>query len=298
MIHSLSKETQGYIWGFVGVLAFSFSLPFTRHAVQQLDPIFVSCGRAVIATIISAALLWFTKQPIPNRAIIARIAIVAFGVVIGFPLFSAFALRILPAGHSSIVIALMPLATAAGGALVQQQRPAPQFWGAALLGSVVVIGFIVLSSGVGIEWADMALLGAVLLGSLGYVEGGRLASVIGSWQTICWVNVLSMPFMIVPTVWFAPTQPINLSVWLAFGYLGAVSMCLGFFAWYRGLALGGIARVSQIQLIQAFLSIIWAGVLLNENITPGMWVAVTLVIACIYVAKKAPIYAKAQPHLK
>lgn len=289
---NLSNEARGYVWGFLGVLAFSFSLPFTRYAVRELDPIFITCGRATIAAVISILSLWLTKQPVPSRAIFGRVGIVAFGVVLGFPLFSALALRSLPAGHSSIVIALMPLATAVGGALLQHQRPAPMFWLAAMLGSAIVIGFILLSSGNGIEWADVALLGAVLLGSMGYVEGGRLSGIIGSWQTICWVNVVSLPFMIGPTLWYAPTLPVSLPVWLAFGYLGAVSMCLGFFAWYRGLALGGIARVSQVQLIQAFLSIIWAGALLNEVITPGMWVAVTLVIACIFVARKAPIHAR------
>lgn len=271
---NLSNEARGYVWGLLGVLAFSFSLPFTRYAVRELDPIFITCGRATIAAVISILSLWLTKQPVPSRAILGRVGIVAFGVVLGFPLFSSLALRSLPAGHSSIVIALMPLATAVGGALLQHQRPAPLFWLAAMLGSAIVIGFILLSSGNSIEWADVALLGAVLLGSMGYVEGGRLSGIIGSWQTICWVNVVSLP------------------VWLAFGYLGAVSMCLGFFAWYRGLALGGIARVSQVQLIQAFLSIIWAGALLNEVITPSMWVAVTLVIACIFVARKAPIHAR------
>lgn len=289
---NLSNEARGYVWGFLGVLAFSFSLPFTRYAVRELDPIFITCGRATIAAVISILSLWLTKQPVPSRAIFGRVGIVAFGVVLGFPLFSALALRSLPAGHSSIVIALMPLATAVGGALLQHQRPAPMFWLAAMLGSAIVIGFILLSSGNGIEWADVALLGAVLLGSMGYVEGGRLSGIIGSWQTICWVNVVSLPFMIGPTLWYAPTLPVSLPVWLAFGYLGAVSMCLGFFAWYRGLALGGIARISQIQLIQAFLSIIWAGALLNEVITPDMWVAVTLVIACIFVARKAPIHAR------
>lgn len=289
---NLSNEARGYVWGLLGVLAFSFSLPFTRYAVRELDPIFITCGRATIAAVISILSLWLTKQPVPSRAILGRVGIVAFGVVLGFPLFSSLALRSLPAGHSSIVIALMPLATAVGGALLQHQRPAPLFWLAAMLGSAIVIGFILLSSGNSIEWADVALLGAVLLGSMGYVEGGRLSGIIGSWQTICWVNVVSLPWMIGPTFWYAPTLPVSLPVWLAFGYLGAVSMCLGFFAWYRGLALGGIARVSQVQLIQAFLSIIWAGALLNEVITPGMWVAVTLVIACIFVARKAPIHAR------
>lgn len=292
----LSNETRGYVWGFLGVLAFSFSLPFTRFAVRELDPIFITCGRATIAALISGLFLWLTRQPIPPRDVWPRIGVVALGVVLGFPLFSALALRSLPAGHSSIVIALMPLATAVGGALLQRQRPTWPFWLAAVVGSAVVIVFILFSSGNGLEWDDVALLGAVALGAMGYVEGGRLSSIIGSWQTISWVNVVSLPFMIGPTVWYSPTQPVSLPVWLAFGYLGAVSMCLGFFAWYRGLALGGIARVSQIQLIQAFLSIIWAGLLLNEVITPGMWIAVTLVIACIFVARKAPIHAhRARP---
>ena len=165
---------------------------------------------------------------------------------------------------------------------------------AALVGSLTVVGFVLVSSGTHIEIGDFAMLGAVLLGCMGYVGGARMSRQIGSWQTICWANVISAPILLIPVIWSAQYNNPNPSpqAWLAFGYLGVFSMFLGFFAWYRGLALGGIARISQIQLIQAFLSIIWAGLLLNEVITPGMWVAVTMVIACIFVARKAPIHAR------
>ncbi len=289
-----SSETLGYLFGFIGVFIFSFSLPFTRVAVKELDPTFVGLGRAMIAAVLSATVLLVTRQPVPTRQQFGRLAIVALGVVVGFPLFSAFALRYVPAAHGAIVNALMPLATAILGTIVSHERPSPLFWVAAIIGSFTVIIYVLLTSGSHIETGDLAMLGAVALGSIGYVSGARMSKHIGSWQTICWANVISAPILLIPVIWSAghnaPAPSIN--AWLAFGYLGVFSMFLGFFAWYRGLAMGGIARVSQVQLIQAFLTILWSGLLLGEHITPLMIVAALIVVAAIFVARRAPIRAR------
>jgi drug/metabolite transporter (DMT)-like permease len=287
----IHPETQGFIFGFLGVLTFSFSLPFTRIAVRELDPTFVGLGRALIAATLSGALLWATKQPLPNRQQLGRLAVVALGVVIGFPLFSSWALKQVPASHGAIINALLPLGTAVLGAIISRERPAPIFWVAAFIGSLTVIAFVMLSNDTGLELADVAMLGAVLLGCIGYVQGGRMSQQIGSWQTICWANVISAPVLVWPVAGIAIQQGVQASftAWLAFAYLAVFSMFLGFFAWYRGLALGGITRVSQVQLLQAFLTILWSGLLLGEHITPLMWLAATIVVVMIFIARRAPI---------
>jgi drug/metabolite transporter (DMT)-like permease len=287
----IGKETLGFIFGFIGVLCFSFSLPFTRVAVLELDPTFVGLGRALLAAALSAFFLLVKKQPVPTRRQLIRIAVVALGVVFGFPLFSAWALKFVPSAHGAIINALLPLMTAVFSVAISKDKPSWIFWFAAIVGSLTVIVFILVRSGTHIELGDFAMLAAVALGALGYVMGGRMSKEIGSWQTICWANVISVPVLIFPVGTVIAQKGLNASpqAWLAFVYLGAVSMCLGFFAWYRGLALGGITRVSQVQLLQAFLTILWSGLLLGETITPLMWVAALIVVTMIFVARKAPI---------
>jgi drug/metabolite transporter (DMT)-like permease len=287
----ISRETLGYLFGFLGVLTFSFTFPFTRIAVRELDPTFVGLGRALIAATLSGGLLFLTRQPLPTQRQFTRLAVVALGVVVGFPLFSAWASRFVNASHSAIVNALLPLATAVLGAIVSGDRPSRRFWIAAMIGSATVIAFILLTSGQAIETGDLAMLGAVALASIGYVSGGRMSAQIGSWQTICWANVVAAPFLIVPVLLTMPAQAnaISFNAWLAFGYLGVFSMFLGFFAWYRGLAIGGITRVSQVQLIQTFLTITWSWLILSEIITPLMLAAACIVVMCIVIARRAPI---------
>jgi drug/metabolite transporter (DMT)-like permease len=291
----LSNETRGFIFGFLGVLMFSFTLPMTRIAVAELDTTFVGLGRALVAASCAGVLLFITRQPLPSHKQIRRLLVVAFGVVVAFPLLSAWALRQVPASHSAIINGLLPMATAVVSVLWDKDRPAPLFWIAAVIGCATVIGFVLISGETGFALGDLAMLGAVLAGSIGYVEGGRLSREIGSWQTICWALVVSAPFLILPVGYSAAQHGLEASLpaWTAFVYVSLVSMFLGFFAWYRGLALGGITRVGQVQLIQAFLTIMWSGLLLNEQITPLMFVAAGIVIAMIAVIRQAPIQRRA-----
>ncbi len=256
-----------------------------------MNPTFVALGRALVAATLSGAMLLITRQPLPTRAQFGRLVIVAFGVVVGWPLFTAWASRFVNSSHSAVVNALLPLATAALGAIVSGDRPSPKFWFAAAVASATVIAFIVVSSGQSIEIGDLAMLGAVMLGAIGYVSGARMSAQIGSWQTICWANVVAAPFLLIPVWLTRPVEPaaVSATAWLAFLYLGVFSMFLGFFAWYRGLAIGGIARVSQVQQLQAFLTITWSALLLGEKITPFMIVAAMIVVVMIFVAKSAPI---------
>ncbi len=293
----LSAETRGFIFGFLGVLIFSFTLPMTRIAVAELDTTFVGLGRALVAAVCAGTLLAITRQPLPTLRQFRRLFVVAIGVVVGFPLLSAMALRQVPASHSAIINGLLPMATAVVSVIWDRDRPAPLFWVAAIIGCATVIGFVLISGETGFVSGDLAMLGAVLVGSIGYVEGGRMSREIGSWQTICWALVVMAPVLLIPVGASVAQHGLNASpsAWLSFLYVSVFSMFLGFFAWYRGLALGGITRVGQVQLIQAFLTILWSGLLLGEALTPLMFVAAGIVISMIVIIRRVPIMRHPHP---
>jgi drug/metabolite transporter (DMT)-like permease len=280
----LPGTPTGIWWGLLGVAAFSFTVPFTRVAVAGLSPLFIGSGRAVIAATLAAAALLLTKQGLPSARTWGRLALVAGGVVVGFPLLTSYALTAVPAGHGAVVIALLPAATATAAVLRTRERPPAAFWAVMVLGSLAAISFAFLQSGGfgHLHWADLLLLGAVFCAAVGYAEGGLLARELGSWQTIAWALVLALPLMLVLAILAVAAQPPSASPaeWAAFAYLAVVSMFLGFFAWYRGLAIGPIAQVSQIQLLQPVLSICWAALLLGEALTWTTIVGGLAVIAC------------------
>lgn len=284
-------ETLGLFFGFVGVLSFSLTLPATRIAVTGLDPTFVGLGRGVVAGVLAMLILWVTRQPLPSMQQWRSLAIVAVGVVLGFPLLSAWAMQQLPAAHGAVVLGLLPLMTAIAGVVRSGDRPAPWFWVASSMGSAVVVGFALLSGAGQIQWEDWVLLGAVIAAAVGYAEGGQLAKTLGGWQVICWALVLSAPLELLPTMmrWSANAATISPFAWLGFFYLCLVSQLVGFFAWYHGLALGGVARVSQMQLLQPFLTLMFSALLLKEQITPLMLAAASLVIGCVAIGRKAKI---------
>ncbi|MFF8287862.1 DMT family transporter [Streptomyces sp. NPDC016309] len=269
----LSPSRAGLGWGLLGVAAFSFTVPFTRVAVGGggMSPLFIGSGRAVVAAVLAAAALLLTRQRLPRGVQWARLAVVAGGVVVGFPVLTSYALTTASAGHSAVVIALLPAVTAVIAVLRGHERPPARFWGLAAVGAVAAIGFASAQGGGlgGLRWSDLLLLGAVLAAGTGYAEGGLLARELGAWQTISWALVLSAPLMVTLTAHaMASHTPAGGPLeWAAFAYLGVVSMFLGFFAWYRGLAIGPMARVSQIQLVQPVMTIGWAALLLREPLT-------------------------------
>ena len=268
----------------MGVAAFSFTVPFTRVAVEGIPPLFIGSGRAVVAAVLAAAALAITRQRLPQPRSWLRLALVAAGVVVGFPLLTSYALTAVPAGHGAVVIALLPAATATAAILRTRERPRPAFWAVMLLGSLVAVSFALLQpGGVGhLHWADLLLLGAVACAAVGYAEGGLLARELGSWQTIAWALVLAAPATLVLAVVSVLDQPPSATPvqWAAFGYLAVVSMFLGFFAWYRGLAIGPMAQVSQIQLLQPVMSICWAALLLGEALNWTTVIGALAVILC------------------
>jgi drug/metabolite transporter (DMT)-like permease len=274
----------GWAWGFLGILAFSFTVPFTRVAVGGLSPLFIGSGRAVVAALLAGVALTVTRQALPPKHIWGRLAVVAGGVVVGFPLLTSYALTAVPASHAAAVIALLPAATAAMAVLRGHERPPVAFWVIAATGALVTMGVASAHSGGfgDLHWADLLLFGAVVAAAIGYAEGGLLARQLGAWQTVSWALVLSSPMMLALSSHAVAQDPVTASPveWLAFAYLGAVSMFLGFFAWYRGLAIGPMAQVSQVQLVQPVLSITWAVLLLGEHVALVTVVGGLSVIAC------------------
>ena len=274
----------GLWWGLLGVAAFSFTVPFTRVAVGGLSPLFIGSGRAVIAAVLAAAALIMTRQHLPSLVQWARLAIVAGGVVVGFPLLTSYALTTTPASHGAVVIALLPAVTAVMAVLRGHERPARSFWVFAALGALAAIVFAALQGGGfgHLHWSDLLLFGAVIAAAVGYAEGGLLARELGSWQTVSWALVLAAPLMIVLTTISVLQQPPSGTAvqWLAFAYLAVVSMFLGFFAWYRGLAIGPMAQVSQVQLVQPVMSILWAALILREQLTWPTIMGGVAVILC------------------
>lgn len=280
----LSTVRTGLWWGLLGVAAFSLTVPLTRVAVGGLSPLFIGSGRAVVAAVLAATALAVTRQALPNGAQWLRIGVVAAGVVVGFPLLTSYALDATPASHAAVVIALLPAVTAVVAVLRAGERPTPAFWLFSTAGAAAAVVFAMLhGGGLGeIHGADLLLLGAVVAGAVGYAEGGLLAREIGSWQTVSWALVIASPLMLaLAGVAAAREAPSGTAVeWASFCYLAAVSMYLGFFAWYRGLAIGPMARVSQVQLVQPVMSICWAGLLVGEQIGWLTFAGGLVVIAC------------------
>ena len=263
-----TRETRGLMFGALGVLGFSLTLPATKAAVADLDPTIAGLGRAVIAAALAAACLVATGSRFPARQQRRHLALVSLGVVIGFPLFTALALHRLSSAHGAVITGLLPAATAAFGVLLARERPSRAFWVVCLLGLVSVVLFAVTQGAGRPQAADLMALTAVVLGALGYAEGAVLARELGSWRVICWALVFALP-VVVPAVVVAVAHAglsARPSAWAGFAYVSIISMFLAFFAWYRGLAVGGVARVSQVQLAQPVLTLGWSALLLGEHI--------------------------------
>ncbi|MCE0536488.1 DMT family transporter [Kineosporia rhizophila] len=293
---------SGLRWGFAGVVAFSFTVIFTRIAVRGLPPLFIGAGRAVVAAVLAALVLSIATRYQPRSQSRSRprgrqwaqLAVVAAGVVLGFPVLTSYALSEVPAGHGAVVIAILPAATAVAVVVRTGERPARSFWVFALVGAVAAIGFAALGSGgLGeLHGADLLLFGAVVAGAVGYAEGGLLSRRLGSWQTISWALVVAAPVMLALTgLSIAQQDPQAQQItqatagqWAAFGYLSVVSMFLGFFAWYRGLAIGPMAQVSQVQLAQPVLTLAWAALLLGETLTAPTLAGGLAVVGCAALA--------------
>jgi len=288
------REKIGLLLGTIGVICFSFTLPATSIAVTHFGTTVVGLGRTVIAAIVVAIVLIVRKEKIPTRRQFKSIAVVSLGAVLGFPLLSSLAMESLPVSHGAIEVALLPLSTVGFAMLRAGEVPSLKFWISSIIGSLAVMIYAV-HLGLGqLQLADLALLGAVIVLGLSYAEGGRLSKEIGSWQVIAWAIILGAPFFIIPVGLSLTSEMLHapLQAWLGLFYLAVVSQFLAYVLWYSGMAMGGIARVSQIQYLQPFLMILFATVFLNETITPFTIVIAGIVVFSVILGKNAPVSKK------
>lgn len=291
-----SDETTGMLLGLAGVLIFSLTLPFTRIAVRSFDPAFVALGRALAAAMLAAAWLAWNRAPWPPRSAWRPLAWVALGCVVGFPWLTSWAMRSLPASHGAVLVGMLPLATAAYAALRGHEKPSPAFWLTAAAGTALVAGYALLQSGGALHLADLAVFAAVLLGAAGYAEGGKLSKTMGGEQVISWALLFSLPLVAPAVAWLvwvdgAAIAAAGWQPWASFTYISVFSMYLGFFFWYRGMALGGVARVGQVQLLQPFLSMAGAALLLSEPLSLSNILFALAVISVVATGRRTRIQA-------
>ncbi|MGV8963387.1 MAG: DMT family transporter [Candidatus Saccharimonadaceae bacterium] len=287
--NKLKENTaQGWLNGFIGVVLFSGSLPATRVAVLEFNPVFLTVARASIAGILALIVLLVFKEKRPDQKQIFSLAIVALGVVVGFPLLTALALQHITSAHSIVFLGILPMATAMFGIIRGGERPKPIFWFFSVIGSLLVIGYAVAQGLTASPVGNILMIVAVILCGLGYAEGAKLTKTLGGWQVISWALVLSLPIMLPLAFIYQPVlfEIISIGAWVSLAYVSLFSMFIAFIFWYKGLAQGGTATVGQLQLLQPFFGLALATLLLHEKVSIGM-LAVTLgVILCVAGTKK------------
>jgi drug/metabolite transporter (DMT)-like permease len=288
----MPRETLGLLLGFVGVCIFAGTLPFTHLAVEVLSPSFVTAGRAALAGLLAAATLLLLGKPWPRKETVGTFALSALCLVGGFPGFTAMAMQSVPASHGGVVLGILPLATSAISALIAAERPSLAFWAAAVAGAVLVIGFTLHEGGGALGRGDLYLLAAALSSALGYVLSSKLVrSGYAGWEVISWILVISLPVTIPVALWTMPASVTAVPAWswIGFLYVALMSQYLGFFAWNAGLAIGGIAHVSQVQLLQTFVTLIFASLLNRDPIDPTAWLVAAGVFLLVVAAQRTKV---------
>jgi drug/metabolite transporter (DMT)-like permease len=288
--HAVARfDRDGWLSGLLGVAIFSGSLPATRVAVMGFSPLFLTSVRALIASLLATALIFGLRQPRPRGKQWQNVAIIAAGCVIGFPFLTALALQTTTAAHSLIYVALLPLLTAIFGVIRGGERPKVVFWLFAIVGAAVVMSFAASRGAGGLSAGDLWMICAIIACGLGYAEGAILTRTLGGWQVISWSLIVSAPAAAVGTLLFWPEQgllDIRTAQWLALGYVSTFSMLIGFVFWYRGLSLGGIASIGQLQLLQPFMGLALAWALLGERISVSLIVVAATVVVCVACSRR------------
>ena len=288
----MNPQSSGLILGAIGVIIFSLTMPMTKIAMagDVLSPWFVWAGRAVLAAVAGIVYLVATRAPTPRRAAWLPLAGATLGIVFGWPLLNTLALQTVSSSHAAVVNGILPLATAVIGAWLNRESLSRRFWWCAVAGTVLVCGYAWRRAQGELHAADALMLVSVVLGGLGYASGAMATRHLTGPQAISWALILGLPGTLAIALWSAPMQSTAApaSAWLAFAYLGLMSQWIGFFFWYKGLAMGGIARVSQVQLIQLFFTLAFAALLLKESIEPAMFVVALLTVALIAVGRRSP----------
>jgi drug/metabolite transporter (DMT)-like permease len=281
----LSRQTLGMGLGFIGMVIFGGTLPATRLAVAGLDPFFITVGRAAASGLLAAALLLMLRRRWPSPRQIRTMLICIVTLVLGFPGLMALSMQTVPASHGGVVLGILPLTTAAASSLILGERPSLRFWLLAGLGTTVVVAFALRDSGGGIVIGDVYMFLAAISTSIGYVFSADLSREMPGWEVISWILALALPLTLPLAVWLWPADPsaVSTAAWVAFAYVSVFSMFVGFFAWNAGLAMGGVARVSQIQLLQTFVTLGLSAVINGEHIGPST-IAVAAIVVIIVAA--------------
>ncbi|CAI8425594.1 MAG: Uncharacterised protein [SAR116 cluster bacterium MED-G04] len=292
------NENLGYGLGLMAVMAFGLTLPITKYLTPYLSVWDIGFGRSLLAAVVATGILFVLRQPWPTPGQWVRLAVVASGIAFGFPVLTAVGMETVPSSHGGVILGGLPLATALSGCFLSRERPSWLFWLVALTGFLTIAIYSMISAGGTADLAlyrgDLALLGAVLFAGLGYAQGGLLARELGGWQVICWTLVVSLPLLIPLTMIYgdwSSFQVMPLSAWAAFCFLALINSLVGFFFWYRALAIGGVAKISQIQLLQTFFTFGFAALWLGETITLVMTVFLVITIVIVWISKKIPVAA-------
>lgn len=287
--HHARQELVGLLEGLLAVFFFALTLPMSRYVVREVDPVTTGLFRCAIAGVLASMMLWYTRAKWPTWRQLKGLTAGSVGIVYVYPVFVAWAMKYTPSSHGSIVVGLLPLATAAAAGLLGYDRPGPKFWVAAVAGSLIVVAYALFHGGGGLHAADLALLIAVVCSGVAYAEGGWLARTMGGWQVIAWVMALNLPLVMIllgcsiALHGFHPSA-MTLSVMV---FMGVFNQFVAFFGWYKAMATVGVARVSQLQLLQPFMTVLIAAVFLNEYISWDTWLALALVLGTVWIARKA-----------
>lgn len=279
----MPREWLGLVLGLIGVIVFGGSLPMTKLAVAHFEPLFVTFARPAGAGLLALAMLVALRRPLPPRAALVPLTISSGALVWGWPGLTNFAMKTVPAAHGGVVAGLLPLATAVAASLMVRDRQPFAFWLFAVAGAAVVIGFALLDNADGLTAGDGLLLLAVGVCAVGYVAAGDLSRRMPGWEVVSWMLVMSLPVALAGTFWSWPATGLSAPPRALTGlaYVTVLSQYLGFFAWNMGLAMGGIARVSQVQLVQTFVTLGFAAIVLGEAVTPLTWAVALAVVAVV-----------------
>lgn len=290
----LSPQTLGMGLGFIGIAIFGGTLPATRLAVTGLDPFFITVGRAAASGLLSAALLLMLRRRWPSMRQIRTMLICIVTLVLGFPGLMALAMMTVPAAHGGVVLGILPLTTAAAASLILGERPSLRFWLLAMLGTTIVVAFALRDSGGSIAIGDVYLFLAAISTSIGYVFSADLSREMPGWEVISWILVLALPLTLPLTIWLWPMNPdaVSTGAWIAFAYVSVFSMFIGFFAWNAGLVMGGVARVSQVQLLQTFVTLGLSAIVNGEHVGLSTVAVAALVVAIVAAGRNARIAQK------
>ncbi|BAF90231.1 DMT family transporter [Azorhizobium caulinodans] len=289
-----SRVTLGFLLGFIGVVIFGATVPATRLALNGLDPFFITFGRAALAGLMAGALL-LVRRRVPwlgRKGAFRDLLLVVASLMFGFPLLMAFGMQTVPASHAGVVLGLLPIATTFGAMVFSGERPSPLFLAFSLLGAGLVVVFAARNGGMDRFGAgDLLLLGSVVACGIGYPVSARLARFMQGWEVIAWALVIALPITLPAALLFLPREfaAVPTPAWLGFLYVAAMSQFIGFFFWNAGLAMGGVARVAQVQLLQTFVTIALAWPINGEPLDLETVMFAVAVVAVVVLGRKAKV---------